>query len=322
MEYFPEISTVGYVNDNERNLNVWCSISRVSQYPEYSGRATIGLIAGCFVHDTQLTVSIFYKWLGIIISQPKLEHLFLFRCSDPRRMRFKLGPIALPDHGVAMSHHATETIEPGHYILYERDSNGQYLGCWPTLDSFIYHRRSRTASQTCTPSPLKPDRDAATRIAVRKRDLGCLITEQKAEPRARGGNFTGLEVAHIFPLMGAGDAIWMAGMSPSLRREVNTRQLADRPQNAMLLRADIHSLFDDYQWGIWIEQGRKPRLFRFERSGATALAEYESGVQISSVTLGATHPPNTQLLQHHFRIALLLHVRGFGVRLRAGATMI
>jgi HNH endonuclease len=47
-------------------------------------------------------------------------------------------------------------------------------------------------------------------------------------------------------------AIWMAGMSTSLRREVNTRQLADRPQKAMLLRADIHSLFDDYQWGIWV----------------------------------------------------------------------
>jgi len=73
---------------------------------------------------------------------------------------------------------------------------------------------------------------------------------------------------------------------------------------------------------LQIEQGRKPRLFRFERSGAIALAGYDSGVQISPVTLGATHPPSTQLLQHHFRIALLLHVRGFGVRPRAGATMI
>ena len=84
MEYFPEASTVGYVNETERNLNVWCSISRVSEYPEYLGQATIGLVsmifagydtqthraAGCFVHDTQLTVSIFYKWLGLIIKQP------------------------------------------------------------------------------------------------------------------------------------------------------------------------------------------------------------------------------------------------------------
>jgi hypothetical protein len=32
-----------------------------------------------------------------------------------------------------------------------------------------------------------------------------MITGQAAVPRARGTNFTGLEVAHIFPLMGVGD---------------------------------------------------------------------------------------------------------------------
>ena len=37
------------------------------------------------------------------------------------------------------------------------------------------------------------------------RDKRCLITDQSAVKRARGGNFTGLEVAHIFPLMGVGD---------------------------------------------------------------------------------------------------------------------
>ena len=34
------------------------------------------------------------------------------------------------------------------------------------------------------------------------RDKRCLVTGQAAVKRARGGNFTGLEVAHIFPLMG------------------------------------------------------------------------------------------------------------------------
>ena len=97
----------------------------------------------------------------------------------------------------------------------------------------------------------------------------------------------------------------------------------------MAISPGIHSLFDNLghmgmsQMSIsnvlQIEQGRNPLLFPF---GATALADYDTGVQISSVTLGATHPPDTQLLQHHFRIALLLHLRGFGVRPRAGATMI
>ena len=37
------------------------------------------------------------------------------------------------------------------------------------------------------------------------RDKRCVITGQAAVKRGRGGNFTGLEVAHIFPLMGVGD---------------------------------------------------------------------------------------------------------------------
>jgi len=91
----------------------------------------------------------------------------------------------------------------------------------------------------------------------------------------------------------------------------------------MLLRADIHSLFDDYQWGIWIEQGATPRVFRFEYSAATALQSYNSAVvSITPPNLGADEPPNRHLLRHHFWIALLLHVKGFGMRPRANATMI
>ena len=44
--------------------------------------------------------------------------------------------------------------------------------------------------------------NTATRIAVCMRDRCCLITGQPAVKWAHGGNFTGLEVAHIFPLMG------------------------------------------------------------------------------------------------------------------------
>jgi hypothetical protein len=36
------------------------------------------------------------------------------------------------------------------------------------------------------------------------RDKSCVVTGQAAVPRTRGPNFTGLEVAHIYPLMGVG----------------------------------------------------------------------------------------------------------------------
>jgi hypothetical protein len=50
------------------------------------------------------------------------------------------------------------------------------------------------------------------------RDRCCLITGQAAVKRARGGNFTGLEVAHIFPLMGVGvvSADLCHGIHPSI----------------------------------------------------------------------------------------------------------
>jgi hypothetical protein len=97
-----------------------------------------------------------------------------------------------------------------------------------------------------------------------------VITGQEVPARDRGGNFTGFEVAHIFPLMAANDVstnfinsiyltfsfftqpLWKELVPESARHQVASRQLADNPHNAMLLRADIHKLFDDFQWSIWV----------------------------------------------------------------------
>jgi hypothetical protein len=50
-------------------------------------------------------------------------------------------------------------------------------------------------------------------------------------------------------------------MTPATRSLVQTRKLVDRPLNAILLRADIHALFDDYQWSIWVCQIHPVFLF-------------------------------------------------------------
>jgi hypothetical protein len=104
----------------------------------------------------------------------------------------------------------------------------QFFSIWPRLVSTNFKRRSRSVSQTRTPSPnnlplarlrvslpcswflsvkTEDSQDAQTQIYVRRRDRRCLITGQAAVSRARGGNFTGLEVAHIFPLMAVDDVI-------------------------------------------------------------------------------------------------------------------
>ena len=43
---------------------------------------------------------------------------------------------------------------------------------------------------------------------MRLRDKSCLVTGEEVLPRKRGSNFTGFEVAHIFPLMGVGEVVY------------------------------------------------------------------------------------------------------------------
>ncbi|KAF8529602.1 hypothetical protein BU17DRAFT_79619 [Hysterangium stoloniferum] len=189
-------------------------------------------------------------------------------------MSFPIGPIRLPREP-PLSKNLTSSVKEGHYLIYLYDrGDKKFIPAWPELVSTKLKRRSRSPSQTCTPSPSgTPSRNTGTRFAVRMRDKCCLVTGQAAVKRARGGNFTGLEVAHIYPLMGVGDIEWLVTLSASARAQVLTRQVADRPHNAMLLRADIHSLFDDYQWSIWSDQGIH-KIVCFEKSGAMVLEQY------------------------------------------------
>ena len=118
-------------------------------------------------------------------------------------------------------------------------------------------------------------------------------------------------------------------MEAYARNEIETVANADTPKNAMLLRADIHALFDDYQWSLWVRtMSKKGNIFfiafqelpnnkfkvvRFEKSGATALAEPEQNKTINFNQSNVdTDFPSSGLIRDHFRTALLLHVRGFG----------
>ena len=121
-------------------------------------------------------------------------------------------------------------------------------------------------------------------------------------------------------------------MPQSAQYLVSSRQVADQPHNALLLRADVHSLFDDYQWSIWVcqiysipyflmplqfEQGKPTQIVRFEKSGAAVLETYETA-EFSPSSLSSTPAPNMALLMEHLRVALLIHVRGVGKRAVAG----
>jgi len=322
MEYLPEAeSNCSYVNESERNVHIWCSLVKSCTYKKFAGKSTLGLVAGCYVHNW-LPVSVFYKWLHVILDLSAKEkgNMALFPCPDPRKQAHRIGAIGVPNQK-PLSKQSTDNMEAGHYMLFRYDpTKNSFFSAWPTLTPTNFKRRTRSASQTCTPSPNSSStqsRDTQTRIDVRMRDKRCLVTGQAAVGRARGGNFTGFEVAHIFPLMAVENTDWTDLMPPAARQQVCTRQVADRPHNAILLRADIHSLFDDYQWSIWVEQGKPRRIVRFEKSGAAVLEQNES-VDFSPTSLSTAVPPSMPLLMEHLRVALLIHVRGVGKRAVAG----
>ena len=85
---------------------------------------------------------------------------------------------------------------------------------------------------------------------LRERDWGCVITGHEA-PRSDLGIWRGLEAAHIFPL--AYEENWT---QHNFSRWINippvtaTTASTNSVQNKILLRADIHLLFDRYDISI------------------------------------------------------------------------
>jgi transcription elongation factor Elf1 len=83
MEYLPEASF--YKNESERNIHVWCSLIRrcLTGKKQFIKKPTLGLVAGtwlshclicfcsyssgCYIHKNWLPVSVFYKWLDMIL---------------------------------------------------------------------------------------------------------------------------------------------------------------------------------------------------------------------------------------------------------------
>src|SRR5271168_1627063 len=86
--------------------------------------------------------------------------------------------------------------------------------------------------------------------AVRSRDLQCVITGQRP-PRAASGRWDGLQAVHIFPL--AYEDHWnksnysnLITIPPASVAAGNINSV----QNGLLLRNDIHHLFDNYDFSI------------------------------------------------------------------------
>ncbi|GBE85889.1 hypothetical protein SCP_0804130 [Sparassis crispa] len=300
-----EFDTEDYFNEDQRDVHVWCSRVDID--------CMLKLVA----------VNVFYQWLAMIINlnrSSQFDTLVLVPCKDPRLLsrtnhRSFFSSPSVDQH---LPQDSTALLNPGHYAPYKLSDDNLIpvsIELHKLLCSSKHEQRRGPLkpASSASPSPKNDSerRSNKTRKTVRCRDKRCVVTGEEALRRNRGYNFTGLEVAHIFPLAFTGDATAMAAMPHDVAEQLKDYKSADKPENAMLLRADVHKLFDNYQFGIWPTDGT---LYRFERSGAPVIGRLPSDDVSQELAVLKAHGISSQFFIEHFRVCLSWHVRGHGRR--------
>ncbi|KAG4444160.1 hypothetical protein IFR05_000389 [Cadophora sp. M221] len=142
--------------------------------------------------------------------------------------------------------------------------------------------------------------------AVRSRDGRCVISGKIAF--AHLDFWTGFEAAHIFPL--AFEGIWKDYnygrwvLTPPDEEEIKGGKI-NSSQNGLLLRSDIHQLFDMYFISINPDDNYKIVCFAPDSEGI-------AGKYFDQRPLDDPQRPADQLLRWHFRQAVLTNMRGAG----------
>ncbi|KAK2752733.1 hypothetical protein FQN55_005864 [Onygenales sp. PD_40] len=154
------------------------------------------------------------------------------------------------------------------------------------------------------------DEDALPRAttftdAARHRDRGCVITkEAQDELLIQAGLWPGFEAAHVFPL--AYSALWAGqGFNAAIVTPGSDGDNINSVQNGMLLRADLHQLFDTYPFSICRKDNYKIVCFmRYTKDIA--------GTYLSPEFLSHPQRPPDVLFDWHFRQAVLSNMKAGG----------
>ncbi|KAF8475405.1 hypothetical protein JB92DRAFT_3051678 [Gautieria morchelliformis] len=300
-----------YQNEQERNVHVWGS----DRTPDDK---FLVLVAGLCTFGT-LSIRTFYQWLDLILVEPPASRRGIWAIApmknDPRDVAL---PTTAPTQAIVLTRTATDPIKPGHYGIFIYSRGAFHLIIPEVKDSLITSRKKTHSASAASDQKAKRltqaeiHRNETTRKDVRLRDMGCRITGQPALVRHRGPNFEGLEVAHIYPLAAYPLVKQLKKEDPAVYELVNTPDKIDHPENAMLLRGDVHSYFDNYQIGV--DNGV---VYRFEKTGApignftelrqAPISPRPHGLSASGHTTIAKDV-NATLLRFHFKTCLLWHV--------------
>ncbi|KAJ7798513.1 hypothetical protein B0H14DRAFT_3156889 [Mycena olivaceomarginata] len=322
----PNANTVHYLNEEQRNVHIWnshpCQLSQAGSATQFQ------LIASCWVEKPNRSVTTYelYRWLLSMCTPGGANPIqFLENTVNPQDYFHLLklpqdprngGPFPLADAHLNQDQYGfvapgTQAIQPGHYIMAEvRKSNGQLfrrLHGFQTHDPAI---TTRSISRSGTASALNTEGNRKDGVIkdVRTRDRKCRATGQVAPYGSRGLNFSGLEVAHIYPL----------GSVEKFRDAFAWDE--HQVQNAMVLRGDVHSQFDEYQFGFVTYRDptlpnnslKRPEIRVFENAGAPSISKHQIHYLQSIQLNSGTSDINIVLLIQHFLTGLLWHVAGNG----------
>ncbi|KAJ7738072.1 hypothetical protein DFH07DRAFT_984486 [Mycena maculata] len=287
-----------YLNAGERNVHVWASQMGRNNRPCLVAASSVS--PGCWT-DGMITVQTFYEWLAEIVVPPlQGAGTYILVAAGNNTIRTPAGQLAMAPtafnahvnacrSGPYQQSNSTASLLAGDYLLFLSTN----LGCQraiPVLKTATITSRTITRGQTGSQTP-REARSRVTRRLVRERDFRCRVTG----------------VGVPAPRM----------LSPATRANIGN---GDKPENAILMKADVHDQFDDYQFGFWsfnsrnvAQDGQVLRFYRFESSGAPSIGPGVTAAPMLARLGGpATPDPIAELFISHFTTALLWHVAGFG----------
>lgn len=160
-------------------------------------------------------------------------------------LRIPQAPLLLQDEVGAEVQRNDEPLQPGNYYVAGKFQLHLVKPVLNDTGSFLVNNElwlTRTISMNTG------TRQQAFCDAVRLRDGRCVVSGEKALG-AYKDNWTSFEAAHIFPL--AYEGHWAKyNFSRWITLPPTTGSAINSVQNGMLLRTDIHQLFDSYFFSI------------------------------------------------------------------------
>ncbi|KAG0634674.1 HNH endonuclease-domain-containing protein [Tuber brumale] len=146
-------------------------------------------------------------------------------------------------------------------------------------------------------------------VTGRDRDRKCVISGiVNFESSIQADNWAGFEAAHIFPLQR--ESYWIEhnyGLWITDTDDAPGSSKINSSQNGILLRADIHQMFDQYLISVNPDNGYKVVVFDLDRFGL-------DGRILDPVCRSRDDPHHAadELLRWHFRQSVFANMRGAG----------